>query len=326
MQLRHNPFPFIFEQGDTATKLWCLECLGLAQSPWAHRLLLDLIGTQRDGGASASALDAENWGMRETVRQALLLLAMGMPAGSVNVASAVQFVLKHALPQGGWCENPALEIPPFQQTFLSNTRGVTWLTADAVDLLRQVGRGDSEVREAAVRWLRAQQNASGGWPSVPRDRAEAGDTSDPDATAVVAFLLGDMFGVHDSQYRRGRELYERFLDETAVDAERGYRIRPSDGSREPVEVYGLTHLLLSWLGDRPRRIDSGYAVSDRRVRLMMNALVACQADDGGWQPFWSDASSALYAALAVKTLVLTGALPKDDLKQMALEALCEQQT
>jgi hypothetical protein len=259
--------------------------------------------------------------MRETVRHALLLLAMGMPARGVNVASAVQFVCEHALSPGGWCENPALHIPPFERSFLSNTRGVTWLTADALELLQQAGWGDSPVCRSAVGWLRAQQNAAGGWPSVP---GEGDDRSDPDATAAVAFLLGELFGVDDDQFRRGRGLFERFLDETAVDAERGYRIRPSDGSRQEVEVYGLTHLLLSWLGDRPRRVDSGYDVSDQRVQLMMNALVACQWEDGGWRPFWAGESSALCAALAVKTLILTGALPKDELKRMALEALCEQ--
>jgi hypothetical protein len=230
-------------------------------------------------------------------------------------------VLEHGLAEGGWCENAALDIPPFQQTFMSNARGVTWLTADAVELLRQVGLGESEVCRAAVSWLRAQQNVLGGWPSVPRDDPSAADRGDPDATAQVTFLLGDLFGPHDPQYRRGRELYESFLDAAAADAERGYRIRERDGSREDMEVYGLTHLLLSWLGDQPRRIDSGYDVSDGRVESLMAALIGCQAEDGGWRPYWSDESSPLYAALAVKTLCLAGAVPKQNLRHLALGVL-----
>jgi len=322
MKLKLNPFPLIFEQGDTATKLWCLECLGLADSRWAHEWLLELIRAQRADGTFPSALDARQWGMRETVRNTLLLLVMGLSAEGANVAAAVRFVLEHPLAEGGWCENPGLDIPPFQQTFLSGRRGVTWLTADAVELLRQVGLGEGEVCQAAISWLRAQQNAWGGWPSVPPDEdEELPNRGDPDAMAQVTFLLGALFGVDDPQYRRGRELYEDFLNETAADAERGYRIRESDGSREDVEVYGLTHLLLSWLGDRPRRIHAGYDVHDRRVQSLMKALLACQADDGGWRPFWSDESSPLYAALAAKTLGLTGVVPMQDVRDMALGVL-----
>jgi hypothetical protein len=322
MQLKYNPFLFIFEQGDIATKLWCLECLGLGESTWGHEWLVALIKAQRADGTFASTLDDRQWGMRETVRNALLLIAIGLPADGVNVASAVQFVLEHVLPEAGWRENAALDIPPFQQTFLSNSRSVTWLTGDAIELLRQAGMGEGQVCQKSLSWLRGQQNAVGGWPSVPHDGDEApANRGDPDATAQVTFLLGEIFGAGDPQYRRGRELYESFLDEAAADAERGYRIRQSDGSRQKVEVYGLTHLLLSWLGDRPRRIESGYDVTDRRVQSLMAALIACQAEDGGWRPFWSDDSAPLYAALAVKTLLLTGAVAEQDLRDMALGAL-----
>jgi len=322
MQLRHNPFPLIFAQGDAATVLWCLECLGLADSPWAQQRLLELICAQRAGGAFPSALDAEQWGMRETVRNGLLLLKLGLPAGGANVASAVRSVQAHALPQGGWCENPALDIPPFQQTFLSNARGVTWLTADAIELLRQAGLAESDECQAAIGWLRAQQNALGGWPSVPSEsRAVDTDRGDPDATAQVTFLLGELFGPDDPPYLAGRELYEAFLDEAAADAGRGYRIRPRDGARQEVEVYGLTLLLLSWLGDRPRRIESGYDAGHPRVRSLMEALVACQGDDGGWTPFWSEDSCARYTALAVKALCLTRAVPRDELREMARRSL-----
>jgi hypothetical protein len=165
----------------------------------------------------------------------------------------------------------------------------------------------------AIAWLRSLQNAHGGWPSVARESQPPGGTGDPDASAQIAFLMREIYGEGDPLYRKGRELLERHFDEAAGDVERGYRIRVVDGQPEKMEVYGLTHLLLSWLGDRPRRIEDGYDASDPRVGRMMEALIDAQGEDGGWQPFWADESSPVYTALAVKVLVWTGVLAPEDL-------------
>jgi len=315
MKLKHNPFPFIFAAGDEPTKLWCLEFFGLRDSPQAKECLLRLIEQQRSDGTFVSRLDPDNWGMRETARNVLLFLKAGLPAEGVNVHSAVRFILNQQNPDGGWSENHSLKIPPFVQTFLSNERSVTWLSADAVDLLRQVGMGESVECQTAVEWLRAMQNPHGGWPSFAKEVGDQPDaTGDPDATAQITFLMREIHGECDPVYLKGRELFERHLDQTAHDVERGYRIRSFDGQREEVEVYELTHLLLSWLGDPPRRIENGYDVGDPRVRRMMEALVDIQRGDGGWRPFFAEGSSPIYTVLAVKLLVLTGLLPREDLE------------
>jgi hypothetical protein len=140
MMLKGDPFALIFEQGDDATRLVCLAFFDLANAPRGNDCLAKLLKQQRADGAFPSRLDLGTWGMRETVRHPLLLLKVGMPVTSVNVSSAVQFVLRNQNPDGGWCENPALEIPP-EMTWLSNERSITWLTADVVELLRSVGRG-----------------------------------------------------------------------------------------------------------------------------------------------------------------------------------------
>lgn len=313
MKLKHNPFPSIFARGDEPTRLWCLEFFGLGQSPQAKDCLLKLLTRQHADGAFTSQLDPPKWGMRETIRNALLLLRLGLPPQGLHLDSAVKFVLDHQNADGGWSENPLLEIPPFVQTFLSNERSVCWLSADAVDLLRQAGMGESVHCQAAIKWLRSMQNPHGGWRSYAKDAGEQPDTTgDPDTTAQVTFLMREIYGERDPVYLKGRELFEEHLDQTAHDVERGYRIRALDGQREEVEVYELTHLLLSWLGDPPRRMQSGYDVSDPRVGKMMEALVAIQREDGGWRPFTAQESSPLYTALAVKALVLTGALPRED--------------
>jgi hypothetical protein len=74
--------------------------------------------------------------------------------------------------------------------------------------------------------------------------------------------------------------------------------------------------LLSWLLDPPRRFQAGYDVADPRVKRMMKALVKIQRDDGGWRPFFAEESSPLYTALAVKVLILSGALARQDLAAM----------
>jgi hypothetical protein len=314
MKLRDDPFPLIFARGDEATKLVTLQLFDLDDSPHAWSCLLELIKQQRADGGFPSQLDAKHWGMRETIRNALLLLRAGLPPEGTNVDAAVRHILDHRRPDGGWSENPALETPS-EQTWLSTERSIVWLTADTVDLLRQVGRGESAPCRQAVQRLRATQSRRGGWPSLapdPGDRQDVAD--DPDTTAQITFLMGEVYGAADPAYLGGKALFERHLDQCAQDAERGYWIRLRDGNREHLDVYHLTHLLLSWLNDAPRRIRGGYDANDPRVRRLMEALIDIQGGDGGWRPFFADQSSPRYTALAVRTLVLSGMIERQDLR------------
>jgi hypothetical protein len=111
MELTYDPFPLIFARGDEATRLVSLRLLHLGDSPQARRCLLELIKQQHAGGTFPSHFDPARWGMRETVRNTLLLLAAGFPAQGVNVGSAVRHILSCQRPDGGWSENPALETP-----------------------------------------------------------------------------------------------------------------------------------------------------------------------------------------------------------------------
>jgi hypothetical protein len=311
MTLRHDPFALIFGQGDEPTRLTCLVLFVLADSPQGNACLVRLLEGQRADGAFPSQLDPKTLGMQETVRHTLLLLKVGMPATGVNVSSAVQFVLQNQNPDGGWCENPALKLPP-EQTWLSNEHSITWLTADVVDLLRQTGRGEGPECQAAVKWLRAMQKPGGAWPSLAGE-PQVGSV-DPDATVQIGFLMGELYGEDDPAYRQARALFEGYLDACAQDAARGYRLRPRDGEREPLDVYTLTHLLLSWPLDPPRRFQRGYDATDSRVRRMMEALMEIQQDDGDWRPFFAEESSPVYTLLAVKVLILSRMLDREDLK------------
>jgi hypothetical protein len=314
MNLKYDPFPLIFTQGDAATKLAGLEFFGLAESPQAKACQLELIKQQRSDGAFPSHLDPRNWGMRETTRHTLLLLKAGLPPTGVNVDSAVKFILDHQRSDGGWSENRALKLSP-EQTWLSSERSITWLSADIVDLSRQVGMGEHTACKAAIEWLRTMQNQRGAWPSLAWDVEERqGDIGDPDATVQIGFLMGELYGEDDPAYLKARELFERHLDACVRDVERGYRIRRRDGERVALDVYDLTHLLLSWELDPPRRLQSGYDASDPRVKRMMEALIGIQRENGGWRPFFAEGSSPVYTLLAVKALVLSGMLTREDLE------------
>jgi hypothetical protein len=314
MKLSYDPFPLIFARGDETTKLACLEFFGLKSSPQAEAYRSQSVRQQRHDGSLPSRLDPRNWGMLETTRSALLLLKAGLLSEDVTISRAVRSILQHQNPDGGWSENPALKIPP-EQTWLSSERSITWLSADIIDLLKQVGMNACSERQRAVEWLRAMQTDAGGWPSLaPEEDAKKEPGYDPDATVQIGFLMGDLYGKTDSAFLKTKALLERHLDECVQDVESGYRIRLRDGKPEPIEVYHLTHLLLSSLVDPPRRLKSGYDVSDPRVRRMMKALLDIQQRDGGWCPFWAKESDPVYTLLAMKVLIYTKALEKGPCK------------
>jgi len=196
---------------------------------------------------------------------------------------------------------------------LSNQKSITWLTGDAVEILRLAEREEGPFNKA-VDFLRKSQNEDGGWHcysgSIGYKKKTPGD---PDSTGQIAFLFSEIFGESDPAYISGRALYERFLDELSNDVEQGYRHKLQDDAKVELDVYTLTRPFLSSLVDQPRRILSGFDIGDPRVRRIMDELVGIQRPDGGWRPFWSDVSSPVYTVIAIKTLVLTGMLRIEDL-------------
>jgi hypothetical protein len=313
MRLRYDPFQLIFNQGDDAVRLMCLEFLGLTDSPRAKTYLLSLIKRQRLCGAFSSHINPCQWGLLDTARNTLLFLRVGLPPECLNVQRSIQFILSMQRPDGGWSENPLLTIPP-EQNWLSNHRSITWLTADIVELLRLVGLSTRFEYLAAVEFLKSLQNQDGSWPSVAPNRdVNQSAPGDPDTTAKTTFLMGELFGEDDPIYHKGKLLFESYLDECAHDVERGYRTQASDGKKEEIEVYHLTHLLLSWILDPPHRFYTGYDVRDSRIKRMMEALIDIQCQDGGWRPFWAEESSPSYTVLAIKVLVLSGMLVCENL-------------
>ncbi len=314
MRLKHEPISFIIREGDDTTKLHLLEFLGLLDTREAKEIVLGLLKNQMPNGGFPSRFDKKIASITRTCRTALLLLRCGIHPDRLNIQSMVKFLLRFQREDGGWSENPMLTIPE-KVIELNSKKSVTWLTADVIELLREVGLEKSAACKRALSWLSRVQNEEGGWFMFEGNGFEG---SDPDSTAQITFLMKDTYGEDDPVYLRGKKLFEKFLDDVAGDAERGYYLAPN-GRKRGNDIYHLTHLLLSSLVDKDRRIEAGYDLSDERVKRIVEAIVDSQLEDGGWRPFWADRSDPVYTVLTLKLLVLVGALEVEDLRARVLE-------
>lgn len=304
VELRYDPLPLIMNRGGPANVLAVLDEAGLLASSLAREYLLALISRQRPDGGFPSTWDAAQHGVRETERAVRRLLHSGLGPDTLNVAAALRLLLQVQRPDGGWSENPALKLPPTALA-LSTTVGVTWLTAEVVQTVQEAGADEmTEHYWRALDWLYGWHCSDGGWPAL-----EGQDQPDPDSSALITFLLQDVYGENDPIVQQGRLYYERCLTRIAKDAQqRGYDVR---GERCGLDVYHLVDTVLE-----PRAAAAGYDVNDERVAHIVEAVVDIQRRDGGWRPFWLEESDPTYTAYTVRALVWVGALPREVLVEM----------
>lgn len=310
IKLRCNPVEFVFQQGDEVTKLHLLQFLGMLETKKGKDLVLHLLKSQMPSGGFPCKFHEETEGVRETCRNALLLLKCGFPHDRLTIQSAVNYLLKNQRENGGWSENPELTIPE-EVVELSTVQGVTWLTADIIELLRNAGLGKSDQCIKALNWLREMQNQDGGWPMFKEDGFRG---SDPDSTAQILFMMKEIYGEDDVVWLKGIRLFEKFLDKVAIDVKRGY-YTARNGEKRENDIYHLTHLLLSSLVDSKRRIEAGYNLNDVRVNKIVQAILKSQREDGGWRPFWTRESDSAYTVLTLKLLVWLDAVSPEELKK-----------
>jgi hypothetical protein len=309
MDFKYDPIPFIFTKGDPYTKLCVLEFSGLADTPLGNDLLLDLLKTQKKDGGFPSKIDPNFSGVKETERIAFLLLRCGMPKDSLNLSSCIKFILRHQTEDGGFKENPKLDIPE-KTVELSSKKAVTWLTADIIDLLREFDLENTKACQIGIHWLRKAEISGGGWGLLEGEEEQI----DPDSSVQVTFLMKDLFGEEDPLFKRGIVLYEEHLIQVAKDAEAGFHYR--NGEKTENDIYHLTHLLGQSFFFGKRSADAGYDVKDQRVGKIVKAIIQTQREDGGWRPYWSEESDPLYTGLVLKIFFWIGALSKGKIKSM----------
>jgi hypothetical protein len=308
MEFKYDPIPFIFKKGDSFTKLCVLEMVNLWDTPMGKELLLDLLKSQQKDGGFPSKIDSNYSGIKESERVANLLLKCQMPKDGLTLTSCIRFLLRNQTEDGGFRENLKLSIPP-EVVGLSTEKSITWLTADMVDLLRQIGQENTKACQKAINWLRRIEMPEGGWGMLEGD-----EEVDPDSSAQVTFLMKDLLGGEDTLYKRGIALFEQHLDLRAQEAEQGFYYLK--GEKHENEVYHLTHLLGQSIFSGKRGADSGYNIKDKRVKKILEALIAIQREDGGFRPFWSKKSDPLYTGLVLKIFLWTGAMGKRKIKSM----------
>jgi prenyltransferase beta subunit len=313
MELKHDPVPFIFEKGDQYTKLSVLEMVGLGNTPLGKELLLDLLKTQRPDGGFPSKIDPDCSGVKETERVAHLLLRCQMPKDGLSLASAMRFLLRNQTEDGGFRENTKLSIPA-DSVDLSKEKGVTYLTADLVDLLRLMGQEGNKACQKAINWLRRIELPEGGWPLF-----EGEERIDPDSSAQITFLMSDLLGPEDTLYKRGLEMYEKHLDQMAKDAEQGFNF--FTGEKRENDIYHLTHLLGQSFVSGKRGADAGFATKDKRVKKILQAIIEIQREDGGFRPYWSEESDPLYAGLVLRIFLWVGGTKEKEVKAMIQQAV-----
>jgi hypothetical protein len=313
MEFKHDPVPFIFKKGDSFTKLCVLEMVDLWKTPLGNQLLLELLKSQNRDGGFPSKIDPNFSGVKETERAANLLLKCKMPKDGLVLMACMRFLLRNQTEDGGFRESAKLVIRP-EVVELSNQKGVTWLTADMVDLLRQMGQENTRPCQKAINWLRRMEIAEGGWGLFEEDQE-----IDPDSSAQITFLMKDLLGGEDTLHKRGVALFEKHLDQRAEEAGAGFWDRK--GEKEENEVYHLTHLLGQSIFSGKRAAIAGYNIKDKRVKKILEAIIEIQREDGGFRPFWSRRSDPLYTAIVLKILLWTGAMKKGQIKSMMDEAV-----
>lgn len=307
MKLKHDPVPLVLEEGDYATRLDLLEFLGLLKTWLGTELTLTLLKSQKPDGGYPSCFNRKLAGIRETCRLVLLLLRCQVPSDGLNVQAAVKFLLNHQRKDGGWSENPILNVPK-EIVELSTQKSVTWLTADVIELLHKVELGSNDACKNALSWLRKIQGKEGGWFMF---ESKAFSGPDPDSTARIAYLMKEIYGEDDPIYLKSQCLVESFLDRLVEDTEKGYYVAPNGEEREN-DIYHLTHLILTPFVDTKRRIEASYKPGDGRLKKIANAIEELQREDGGWRPFWSEKSDPVYTVLALKLLTWVEVLDPDE--------------
>ncbi|MHA1398246.1 MAG: hypothetical protein ACTSSF_11200, partial [Candidatus Heimdallarchaeaceae archaeon] len=143
----------------------------------------------------------------------------------------------------------------------------------------------------------------------------------PDSTAQILFMLRDLYGTESFSWHKGLTLFEKFLNERAQEAIQGYYLDPSTKEKKRSDVYSLSHLLLSSLIDKGRRIKAGYNMNDSRVKHIVKEIIEIQNEDGGWNPFWKEESDPIYTVLAVKLLLLLKVLDIKEIQKQTLNLL-----
>jgi len=301
VKLGKNPFPFILSKGDPMSILQISTTIDRLGTRPAFKSLTAVVSVQNDdGGFPRDFRKGSPSSVKTTYRALRALHNVGIDKRSFIMASALNWLLKWQEIDGGWHENIAINLPEWM-TWESTSKSVTWYTCQIGKLLQQLHMQKTTAFKKIIEFFETSELPDGGWSAV-----KGMNGPDPDSTAGIADFLAQVRRKKHPAVSRARKMFDSNIAKL-VEKVKSQRIE---------DAYELTHLIF----DEPE--NSMYRRGDKKVMILLKALVATQRDDGGWLTFYSGGKSDVpISVYSLQVLVSHGILNKAALQNMFDAAL-----
>lgn len=294
--LRRNPFPFILNKGDPLSILQILTTIDRLDTTHGFNSLTAIISMQnKDAGFPRNLKKGQPSSVKSTYRILQALHRIDFDKRSYIMASALDWLLKWQEIDGGWHENVAVILPEWM-TWESTSQSVTWYTCQIGKLLQELKMQNTKAFKRIVDFFTKTELPNGGWSAVIVQNGP-----DPDSTAGIGDFLAPFLGKKHPMVARAKKMFELNLTKLLSKVQ----------TEKVRDAYELTHLVF----DSPPNVM--YQKSDRRIRILLEALAEAQRTDGGWLTFYSEGKSDVaITVFSLQVLVSHDIISKSSLQKL----------
>jgi squalene cyclase len=284
---KYDPIAFILRSGDVIAKAKLHMILGFRHSNTIEKSVATLKRLQNpDGGFRHKRGRISS--VRETLRALSLLLNAGISKNSNAIKKGVEFLWSMQRPDFGWSENPQKRIPKWQ-TWLSDTKSVTWLTTYAADTLCKLNYNEDIRIKKAFNWTKGMQASSGLWPDFE------GGHEDPDGTSIIVEALLDYGEAENSPIiKRAIKALLTFLEEQVRE--------------ERQDTWNYCCCL-------PALYRCGYTLKTPVIKKAIAHILRLQRPDGGWSLFAANKSDPRLTADLINDFIVLNILSKKEISR-----------
>lgn len=259
IKLKGEPIRLFWEKANAWRKLFLLRRLDALKTDIAQKYLKEILKLQNlDGGFAKENGEASS--VSFTAEAMENLIHSGIKPDLPILRKAASFLWSIQREDGGWSENPKMskDKVPF---WASTEKGVTILTADALEALFDMGFKDDERFRKAVEWLRRMQSQSGMWINL---EGEDETQVEPDSTQrALSALIKMGEPLRSPVVKKACEALEEFI---MTEAEKWAEEWP----------------VWAWIAPLDGLIAAGYTVNDDVVKNALTKVLEQQKDDGSW--------------------------------------------
>jgi hypothetical protein len=301
IELKKNPFPFILSKGDPISILQILATINRLGTRPGFNSLTAVVSAQNDDGAFPKDFqEGFPSSVKTTYRAIKTLYKVGIDKGSYIMSSALNWLFKQQNADGGWHENPAINLPEWM-TWESTNKSVTWYTCQIGILLQQLQMQNTNTFKKIIDFFESSELPIGGWSAV-----KGLNERDNDSTVGIANFLAQVVGEHHPTIPRAKTIFDTGIAKLVAQVK----------SQRVEDAYELTHLVF----DEPKNFM--YRSGDERVMILLRALIEAQREDGGWLTFYSGGKSDVPVSVySLNVLVSHSVLDKSILQNMFDAAL-----